>query len=221
MEELIEPATIAHQEGLLPLSTHINQGYTFDQHYLDRLAQGDPEVQLHFTSHFGKLLTLKLKFRLRSKELVEDARQETFLRVLHILRNKGGIKDPQRLGAFVNAVCDNVLLEFFRAGAAYPRPLGWSDEPPSTYISAESEIISAQQKAFLRKRLSELSSSDQKILRRVFLEELDKDQICAEMGISRENLRVRVHRVLRRFRNALIAPSEDQGRSLERLFSVS
>jgi RNA polymerase sigma-70 factor (ECF subfamily) len=204
MQQLTEPPANLYPQGLPPMSL----GLTFDQQYLDRLTQGDPEVQTHFTSHFGKLLNVKLRYRLRSKELVEDARQETFVRVLHVLRNRGGLKNPERLGAFVNAVCENVLLEFFRAGSAQQQPLNWNDEPRSKFASAESEMISAERKAQIHKRLGELSLSDQTILRRVFLDEADKDQICAELGISREYLRVRIHRVLRRFRNSLIAPLE-------------
>ncbi len=207
MQQLTEPPANPYLPGLLPVSTPTSRGLTFDQHYLDRLTQGDPEVQTHFTSHFGKMLTVKLRYRLRSKELVEDARQETFVRVLHVLRKKGGLQNPERLGAFVNAVCENVLLEFFRARSAQQQPLNGNDEPRSKFASAESEMISAERKAQIYKRLGELSSSDQTILRRVFLDEADKEQICAELGISREYLRVRIHRVLRRFRNSLVVPS--------------
>jgi RNA polymerase sigma-70 factor (ECF subfamily) len=175
----------------------------FSQEYLNLLTKRDPATEIHFSSHFGKLLTVKLRYRLRSKELVEDARQETFLRVLDRLRNKGGIKDPQRLGAFVNAVSENVVLELFRAGSVDRRRLTNECEFPTTWISAESVMISTQRKEFLRARLSELSTSDQEMLRQVFVEERDKDEICTELGISRNNLRVRLHRILGRYRKAI------------------
>ncbi len=91
----------------------------FDKSYVDGLTQGDPETEAHFTQYFGTLLLIKLRGRLRSPQLVEDARQETFLRVLNVLRNKGGIQHPERLGAFVNAVCENVLSETYRASGKF------------------------------------------------------------------------------------------------------
>ena len=91
----------------------------FDQDYVNRLTEGDPETEAHFTSYFGALLLIKLRGRLRSPQLVEDARQETFLRVLNVLRKKGGVQHPERLGAFVNSVCENVLSEMFRAGSRF------------------------------------------------------------------------------------------------------
>jgi DNA-directed RNA polymerase specialized sigma24 family protein len=48
-----------------------------------------------------------------------------------------------------------------------------------------------------------LAAPDQQILRRYFLEEQDKDEICKEMGIDRDYLRVRLHRALTRIRAAL------------------
>jgi RNA polymerase sigma-70 factor (ECF subfamily) len=78
--------------------------HVFDQSYVTRLTDGDADTERHFTRYFGDLLVIKLRARLRSSHLVEDVRQETFLRVLNVLRNKGGLQHPERLGAFVNAV---------------------------------------------------------------------------------------------------------------------
>src|SRR6516164_4542776 len=92
---------------------------SFDEDYVRRLTCGDPDVERHFTSYFSTLLWMKLRSRLRSPELIRDARQETFLRVLTTLRRKGGLEHPDRLGAFVNAVCNNVLLESYRREARF------------------------------------------------------------------------------------------------------
>ena len=211
-ELLLEAQGTEHQAsrptGVFPdyqrgANTRVRQEDAFDQQYVDLLIQGDPAVEAHFSSHFGKLLTVKLKYRLRSKELAEDARQETFLRVLQVLRNKGGIKNPERLGAFVKAVSENVLLEVFRSGRLDQRRVTDDNDFPSTLMSAESVMISAQRKDFLRARLSALSKSDQEMLREVFVEERDKNELCAELGISRNNLRVRLHRILQRYRKVI------------------
>jgi hypothetical protein len=43
--------------------------------------------------------------------------RETFTRVLTSLKRKGGLAVPETLGAFVNSVCNNVLLEMYRSGS--------------------------------------------------------------------------------------------------------
>lgn len=174
----------------------------FDQEYVLKLTQGDPETERHFTSYFGDLLRIKLRARLHSSQLIDDARQETFLRVLNVLRNKGGIQYPERLGGFVNSVCENVLSEFFRAGSRYQQVPEHAPETADESASAESILLSEERKAVIRQVLSKLGETDQAILRKLFLEERDKDEICRDFGIDRDYLRVRVHRALARFRLA-------------------
>jgi RNA polymerase sigma-70 factor (ECF subfamily) len=175
----------------------------FDQDYVNRLTEGDPETEAHFTRYFGALLVIKLRSRLRSPQLVEDARQETFLRVLNVLRNKGGVQHPERLGGFVNSVCENVLSEFYRAGSRFQQAPENAAEPADETADAESRCLSEERKKIIRQVMSTLANPDQQILRKVFLEEQDKDEICKEMGIDRDYLRVRVHRALARFRSSL------------------
>ena len=75
--------------------------FPFDPDYLERLCQGDREIQRHFAEYFTELLDIKLRARLRSKMAREDVRQETMARVLAYLRSQGGIQHPESLGAFV------------------------------------------------------------------------------------------------------------------------
>src|SRR5690606_6035759 len=88
---------------------------SFDGLYVRRLRDRDPDTERHFAAYFGELLRIKLRARLRDRQLVEEACQETFVRVLRVLRSADGIREPERLGAFVNAVCGNVLQELYRS----------------------------------------------------------------------------------------------------------
>ena len=174
--------------------------YAFDQEYVERLAGGDAEVGRHFAEYFGEMLLVKLRSRLKSPQAVGDLRQETFVRVFRALRKKDGIVYPERLGAFVNSVCENVLLEFFRSGKSTFQIPEDGPEPADQATSAESDLITGERKRLVEKMLSQLSDTDRKVLRGVYLDERDKDQLCDELKISRNNLRIRVHRALARFR---------------------
>ena len=175
---------------------------SFDEQYIVRLKDGDPYVQQHFTSYFGELLLIKLRARLRSPQLIEDARQETFLRVLVILR-RNGLENPERLGAFVNSVCNNVVFEMFRAeGRAYPMAED-SPEPVDERDDPEHQMISASRKKQVDRVLQEMPAKDRELLKQVFLEERDKDEVCRQYKIDREYLRVLLHRAKSRFRTLL------------------
>ena len=177
--------------------------HVFDWEYVERLRQADGQTERHFTEYFGDLLAIKLRARLRSPQLAEDARQETLLRVLNRIRAKGVIDHPERLGAFVNSVCENVLSEFFRVEGRFAPVAENAPEPSDSRATAESEFITEERKNLMREVLLKLSEGDRKILRLVFLDEKDKDEIANEFGITRDYLRVRVHRAVGRLRTEL------------------
>ncbi len=175
----------------------------FDAAYVNRLMAGDCTTEEHFTEYFGVLLNLKLRNRLRSTQLVEDIRQETLLRVLRIVRAKG-IEHPERLGAFVHAVCHNVLLEQLRVEGRHPHFAEDSPEPVDSRVDIEAPIHNEEMRASIDAILDALPAKDRSILRMLFLEEIPKEQICAQLGVDQDYLRVLLHRAKARFRAEFI-----------------
>jgi RNA polymerase sigma-70 factor, ECF subfamily len=169
----------------------------FDEAYLARLSQGDPEVEAHFVAYFGQLIQIKLRRRLRSQHAIDDVRQETFARVFHILRTEG-VRQPERLGALVNSVCKNILLETLRSRRYEELP----DEidPGPARGDAVDGLISEEQRLEVRKVLDELPDRDRSLLRAVYLDEESRDAICAEFHVDRDYLRVLLHRAKETFR---------------------
>lgn len=185
--------------------------FAFDQVYFERLRAGDAETEKHFVAYFSELLGIKLRARRLDREVVNDLRQETFSRVLAAVRREGSIRQPERLGAFVNSVCNNVLLEFFRSSS---RNQPFSEEtslPDDKILNLEELVVSRQTQERVRTVLGLLPRRDAQILRALFLEEKDKDQICREFGTDRDYLRVLLHRAKERFR-ALFLQSEPMAR---------
>jgi RNA polymerase sigma-70 factor (ECF subfamily) len=181
------------------------QRFEFNREYLDRLVGGDPETERHFVGYFGDLLTLKLRSRLRSAALVEDARQETFRRVLTTLKERGGLASAESLGAFVNSVCNNVLFECYRAGAKVQQLAEGHDQPDERRPTVESGLLQAEQRERVREALAALPAREQELLRWLFFEERDKDDICRALNVDRNYLRVLLHRAKSKFRDRFLA----------------
>jgi RNA polymerase sigma-70 factor (ECF subfamily) len=175
--------------------------YEFDQDYVNRLVAEDPETERHFTRYFGDLLSLKLRSKLRSAALIEDAKQETFMRVLTTLKRKRGLASAESLGAFVNSVCNNVLFEFYRSGSRVTPLPEDHDEPDRREQGAESSLMAAEERAQVREALGDLPQKERDLLRWLFFENRDKDDICRELNIDRNYLRVLLHRAKNRFRD--------------------
>jgi RNA polymerase sigma-70 factor, ECF subfamily len=174
--------------------------HTFDADYIRRLTDGDPATEEHFAAYFSELLLLKLRSRLRSPHLIEDVRQETLLRVLQSLRRKGGVEYPERFGAFVNSVCNNVLLEF-RRSESRTDPMGEHDaEPADTTVNLDEPLVTSDLKRQVAQILDALSERDRQLLRAIFLEEQDKAAVCARFHVDQNYLRVLLHRAKSRIR---------------------
>jgi RNA polymerase sigma-70 factor (ECF subfamily) len=179
------------------------QQYSFDREYVQRLEQGDAATEAHFYQYFGDLVLLKARARLSSaKETSEDVRQETLIRVLVAIR-QGRVEHPERIGAFVNTVCNNVILEILRRSHRLSQFPETATDIASGEVSAERNLMELERKLMVRRALEELDPKDQQLLRRIVLEEHDKDLVCNEFQVSREYLRVLLHRATHRLKAAL------------------
>jgi RNA polymerase sigma-70 factor, ECF subfamily len=173
--------------------------FAFTREYVERLREGDPSTELHFVSYFDQLLRIKLRARMLASETVEDLRQETYIRVFVKLR-EDGIRQPERIGAFVNSTCNNVLMEFYRSSS---RTSPWDDsylEMPDHAVDTEGFLITKQIKERVRQVIGELPKKDRELLRAYYFEEKDKDEVCKQFGVDRDYLRVLLHRAKDKFR---------------------
>ena len=173
---------------------------SFDETYVERLQAGDFRTQEHFVAYFSELIQLKLRSRLHSPQAIEDVRQETFTRVFAAFRG-GKIRQPDRLGAFVNSMCNNVLLEHYRASS---RDSSLDDEEqqdfPATNVDVLGAVAAKQMGEKIREILEEMPERDRRLLRQIFLEERDKDDVCRDFGVDRDYLRVLLHRAKQSFK---------------------
>jgi len=178
------------------------QFHSFDGSYLDRLRAGDPRTQEHFGAYFSALIQVKLRSRLQAREAIEDVRQETFARFYVALR-EGRILHPERLGSFVNSVCNNVLLEHYRMSGRLSSLDDDEDpyDPPSESAHLLDGLVARETEDQVREILDQLSERDRRLLREVFLEERDKDEVCRDLGVDREYLRVLLHRAKQAFKS--------------------
>jgi RNA polymerase sigma-70 factor, ECF subfamily len=181
------------------------QLHSFDAGYVESLCEGDRQTQEHFVGYFTALLQVKLRSRLQSRHAIEDVCQETFARVFTVLRKEGGLKEPERLGAFVNSVCNHVLFETYRSSGRV-ESLDSEDrpEPPAKGPDALAMVVARQIKEKVREILLDMAPRDRFLLKAVFLEQRDRDEVCREFGVDREYLRVLLHRAKQEFKTEYV-----------------
>jgi RNA polymerase sigma-70 factor (ECF subfamily) len=154
-----------------------------------------------YERYAAKVYYLALR-ELRSRHDAEDARAETFLRVLQAIRCNQ-VRSAAALPAFIVGTTRNVVREFFsrrqRAG--------------NTADSSEIEVaVPSHEKMFLddevRKAVEEtivrLKQRERDVLRMLFYEELPPEEIARRSGIARERIRLVKSRALKHFREVYI-----------------
>jgi RNA polymerase sigma factor (sigma-70 family) len=178
--------------------------YPFDAEYVGKLTGGDAATESHFSAYFGKFILTKLRARKVSAEMAEDVCQETLLRVLKSLRQGAGVSQPERFGAFVNAVSNNVLLEFSHKDSRHPPVEEDTPEPVDGSVHIDVKLVTEERKKLVMEALDELPPKDREILRMVFFEEADRHLIAETFKVDPDYLRVLLHRAKSRFHTVYV-----------------
>jgi RNA polymerase sigma-70 factor (ECF subfamily) len=71
-------------------------------------------------------------------------------------------------------------------------------------------LVNRQTNEQVRRILAQLPEKDRQLLRALFMEEKDKDEVCRQFGVNRSYLRVLLHRAKQTFR-VYYAKSETGG----------
>lgn len=197
-----------HPPNLLLCSVHgtvtsLFDTSSFNTSYLEALRDRNPEVEDHLVAHFSRPVRVKLRARLKSPELVQDAFQETFLRTLAYFRAGKTLDNPGSLPGFVYSTSHNVAMEFLRAHTRHDQLADDHPGPVDRGMDPERQMVTTERKARVRRLLEELSDKDRQLLRRVFLDEENKDSVCREFNVDRSYLRVLLYRARQKFKSAI------------------
>ena len=167
--------------------------YSFDAEYLRRLQARDPATEGHFSSYFGKRLQIKLRSRGFTSAVLEDISQETFYRVLIAVRN-GTVLYPERFGAYVNSVCDKVILEKYREHARNQHLDVDAMDLPDGKTNLEAIVLRKEKRAMVADILAKMAPKKRNILRALLFEQLDRAELCARFKVNSDYLRVLLFR---------------------------
>jgi RNA polymerase sigma-70 factor, ECF subfamily len=177
--------------------------FSFDDEYLRRLRANESEIVDHFVAYFSQLLKIKLRSRRLPPDRIEDIQQETFARVLKALQTENGVRHSERLGAFVNSVCNFVIKEDQRDKLKNQTPGEDQTDPPDKSPDIEDRAINAEIMKGIREHILGLPRREQSVIRMVFFEEREKDEVCRELKVDRDYLRVLLHRAIEHLRKKL------------------
>ena len=174
----------------------------FDSNYLQALAAAREDAQVQLVNTFGRRLKLALRSRLWSPQAVEDAYQETLLRVLAYFRSGKTLRSPASLPAFIESICAHVAMESRRASKRHDQLPADLPDPVDT-SNPERQLLAEERRRLIRRTLEVLRVRDRDVLTKLFLEEEGRRAVCKRFNFTEQHLRLVVHRARARFRRAI------------------
>jgi RNA polymerase sigma factor (sigma-70 family) len=171
---------------------------TTESGFLAGIQQGeaDSETAL-YEKYSARVYYLALR-EAKSPQDAEDVRAETFLRVLQAIRNQH-VRSVEALPAFILGVARNVIRELYarrrQMGDAVP-----AEEAELTTPSHERAFIDREVQVAIRRTIERLKPREQRVLRMLFYEELETEQVAREVAIAPERVRLVKSRALKHFR---------------------
>ena len=131
---------------------------------------------------------------------IEDVVQETMIRYLAAAR-AGKMNNPESVGAFLNGICRNVILEY-RRRSLRDEPITEKTPEPTVRGLSEADLLEMRQA--VAHGIEQLSVRDRQLLRMFYLEEKSKEEILKLTGMTDANFRVVLCRAKERFRQIYI-----------------
>jgi RNA polymerase sigma-70 factor, ECF subfamily len=172
-----------------------------------RIGRGARDAEEAMVRRYGAGLLYLLKRRTRDPELALDLRQDTFRVAIEKLRSTR-LDEPERLAAFLRAVALNLWVAHQRKNARR------ATTPDSDAIEAAADDSGAGPFADVSREqvrdaigvlLAELGTPrDREILTRLYLNDEDKEGICAALGIDATHFNRVLFRAKQRFRELLV-----------------
>jgi RNA polymerase sigma factor (sigma-70 family) len=176
--------------------------YSFDADYLRKLKAHEPATEAHFASYFKSRLDMKLRHRGFAPSTVEDIRQDTLLRVIDAVQ-RGQVQHPERFGAFVASVCDNVIRETYRITSRSQHLDVEAMDLPDGRTNLETQVLRKERRQVVAEMVEELPVKKRDILRALLYEHLEREELCARFGVNSDYLRVLLFRAKEEFATRL------------------
>ena len=185
-----------------------------DAGLVSRIRSGERSAEDELVRRYSRGVSIIIGQSVADTPAAADVYQETFRLALLKVR-AGEVRDPDRLSGFICGIARSLVIEHFRRAARFTaRHEAEPDRQlPSPEPSQLDQLLRKERAALARQVLSELPSDrDRKILYRFYLEDDEKDDICADLGISALHFNQVISRARQRYKK--IYESLGEGRKM-------
>jgi RNA polymerase sigma-70 factor (ECF subfamily) len=169
---------------------------------VSRIRAGDRQAEAELVERYSRGVMIIIRREVHDTVAVEDIHQEGFRIVLEKIR-RGDVREPEKLSGFVCGVARNLVIDHFRR-ATRQENNAVIDEAVSIPHPAPDqlqELLRKEKADLVRQVLKGMSNErDIQALYRFYIADDDKEQICADLGLTSLHFNRVLHRARERFR---------------------
>jgi RNA polymerase sigma-70 factor (ECF subfamily) len=180
-----------------------------------RIVAGDRDAERELAQRYERGIRVMLARTTRDRHTRDDLFQETFRLAIEKIR-RGDVREPDRLSGFIVALARNLAIDHYRRAAQARLRAGdaaATAELPSGGEGPVEQLVRDDNARIVRQVLSEMHSPrDREILFRYYLDEQDKERVCADLGLTSVHFNRVLFRARERFRELYLrAAGGDRG----------
>jgi RNA polymerase sigma-70 factor (ECF subfamily) len=174
--------------------------------WVRRIALGDAESEDRLVRRYRDGISIIIGRIVHDESVTEDLSQETFRIAIEKIRN-GDVREPERLSGFICGVARNLAIEHMRKArrSTSQEEVDHAEEVRDPGPDQFEQLLRKERAEIVRRVLGELRvERDRVVLSRFFIAEDDKDQICADLGLTSQQFNSVIFRALKRYKELYI-----------------
>jgi RNA polymerase sigma-70 factor (ECF subfamily) len=169
---------------------------------VSRIRGGDQQADAELVERYNRVVMSIIRRGVGDAALADDLYQETFCIVLEKIRG-GDVREPDKLSGFVCGVAKTRVNKHFQRVARQAILTETSETAAVLHATSGQldELLRKEEAGIVRQILGEMTNErDAQVLFRFYLEEDDKERICADLGLTKLQFNLVLHRARERYR---------------------
>jgi RNA polymerase sigma-70 factor (ECF subfamily) len=169
---------------------------------VNRIRGGDRQAETELVECYGNVVKSVIRREVRDAAVADDLYQETFFIVLEKIR-AGDVREPEKLSGFVCGVAKKLIIKHFHRAARQESLTETEKSTPVPHSKPDQlkELLRKEKANIVQQILKEMTNErDIQVLFRFYLAEDDKEQICADLGLTSLQFNLVLHRARERYK---------------------
>jgi RNA polymerase sigma-70 factor, ECF subfamily len=170
--------------------------------WMQRITAGDAVAEEELVRRYKNGIAIIIGRIVHNESVTEDLSQDTFRIALEKIR-KGDVREPERLSGFICGVARNLAIEHVRRmqRTTNQEEIGNAEQIRDPQPDQFEQLWRKELAEIVRQTIKELKvGRDREVLFRYYIAEEDKEQICADLGLSSQQFNSVIFRALKRYK---------------------